>query len=100
MSIEELLEGVNKYYSTEELKFASPDNIKFEVINKVGEYAKEKGYNYLDIDGIKVLYDDGWALVRASNTGPNITARFEAKTKERLGEIQKEFLDLIEKLNK
>ena len=49
---------------------------------------------------LKVLYDDGWALVRASNTGPNITARFEANTKERLEEIQKEYLDLIEKVNK
>ena len=99
-SIDDLLEGVNWYCSTEELKFHSPDDIKFEVINKVGEYAKEKGYKYLDIDGIKVLYDDGWALVRASNTGPNVTARFEAKTEERLEEIQKEFLDLIERLNK
>ena len=93
--VEELLEGMEKYYSTEELKFASPDDVKFEVVKKVGEYAKEKGYNFLDIDGIKVLFDDGWALVRASNTGPNVTARFEAKTKDRLEEIQNEFLSLI-----
>ena len=99
-SIEELLEGITHYYSTEEIKFASPDEIKFEVVKKIGEYAKEKGYNYLDIDGIKVLYDDGWALVRASNTGPNVTARFEAKTEERLEEIQKEFVNLINELNK
>ena len=97
---DDLIAGINEYYSTEELKFHSPDDIKFGVIEKVGEYAKEKGYKFLDIDGIKVLYDDGWALVRASNTGPNITARFEANTKERLEEIQKEYLDLIEKVNK
>ena len=76
------------------------DNVKFEVVNKIGEYAKEKGYEFLDIDGVKVLFDDGWALVRASNTGPNITARFEAKTVERLEEIQKEFINLIEEFNK
>ena len=70
------------------------------MIAKVGEYAKEKKYNFLDIDGIKVLFDDGWALVRASNTGPNLTARFEAKTKERLEEIQNEFINLIDQLNK
>ena len=99
-TVEELLEGINEYYSTEELKFASPDDKKFTVIDKIGKYAKEKDYNYLDIDGIKVLFDDGWALVRASNTGPNITARFEASSEERLSEIQKEFTSLINEFNK
>ena len=47
---------------------------------------------------LKVLFDDSWALVRASNTGPNITARFEAKTKERLEEIQNEFSSYLQKL--
>lgn len=96
----ELLSGINKYFSTEELKFKSSDDVKFDVISKVGEYAREKNYKYLDIDGVKVLFDDGWALVRASNTGPNITARFEAKTEKRLEEIEKEFIDLIHELNK
>lgn len=99
-SVEGLLEGINEYYATEELKFASPDDIKFNVIDKIGEYAKSKDYKYLTIDGVKVLFDDGWALVRASNTGPNITARFEASTPERLEELQKEFISKIEELNK
>lgn len=99
-NVEELLSGINEYYSTEELKFASNDDVKFEIVSKVGEYAKEKGYTFLDIDGIKVLFDDGWALVRASNTGPNLTARFEASSEERLESIQKEFTDLINELNK
>lgn len=99
-SVEELLEGITEYYSTEELKFKSPDDIKFGVIDKILEYVKSKNYNYLDIDGVKVLFDDGWALVRASNTGPNITARFEANTEERLAALQKEFIDLIEEYNK
>ena len=72
-NVEELLEGINQYYSTEELKFASSDDKKFGIVDQIGEYAKEKGYDFLDIDGVKVLFDDGWALVRASNTGPNIT---------------------------
>ncbi len=99
-NVEELLSGINEYYSTEELKFASNDDVKFEIVSKVGEYAKEEGYKFLDIDGIKVLFDDGWALVRASNTGPNLTARFEASSEERLESIQKEFTDLINELNK
>ena len=99
-TLDELLKGINEYYSTEELKFKSPDNIKFKVIEQVENYAKEKGYNYLNIDGVKVLFNDGWALVRASNTGPNITVRFEAKTKQRLEEIQTEFTNLVNEYNK
>lgn len=98
-NVDDLLAGINEYYSTEELKFPSPDTKKFEVVAKVGEYAKEKGYNFLTIDGIKVLFDDGWALVRASNTGPNITARFESRTKNRLEEIENEFTSLVNSLN-
>ena len=99
-TIDELLEGITKYHSTDELKFKSDDDYKFDIVNKIEEYAKEKNYKYLNIDGVKVLFDDGWALVRASNTGPNITARFEAKTEDRLEEIQNEFVSLIEKHNK
>ena len=99
-SVDELLEGITEYHSTDELKFKSDDDYKFRVISQIEEYAKEKNYKYLTIDGVKVLFDDGWALVRASNTGPNITARFEAKTEDRLEEIQNEFVSLIEKYNK
>ena len=96
--MDELAEGIPVYYSTPELKFTASDDIKFGVVEKIGEYAKGKGYSYLDIDGIKVLFDDSWALVRASNTGPNITVRFEAKSKERLEEIQKEFVSYLDGL--
>ena len=93
--IEELLEGINHYYSTEEIKFASTDEKKVEVVAKVKEYADSCGYKYNDIDGIRVNFNDGWALVRYSNTGPNITARFEANTEERLQALQDEFVGKI-----
>lgn len=99
-SVNELLANINRYYSTEEIKFKSSDDVKFGLIDKVKDYVIEKGYKYLDIDGVKVLFDDGWALVRASNTGPNVTARFEASTEERLSELQDEFISLINELNK
>ena len=98
-SVDELLDGINRYYSTEEIKFASSDDKKFAIIDKIKEYAISKNYKYIDIDGVKVLFDDGWALVRASNTGPNITARFEANSKELLDKLQKEYTDLINELN-
>ena len=97
-TVDELTEGIPIYYSTPEIKFTANDDIKFGVVDRVGEYAKNKGYSYLDIDGIKVLFDDGWALVRASNTGPNITVRFEAKSEERLEELQEEFTNILQDL--
>ena len=99
-SVDELLEGINTYYSTPEEKFTSPDDKKFGVIEKIKEYVISKNYKYNDIDGIRVDFPDSWALVRCSNTGPNITTRFEANTEERLKEIKQEFDELIEKYNK
>ena len=96
-SIEQLLEGIPEYESTPEIKIPTEDNIKFKVIDNIKKYCQEKKYNILLIDGVKVFFDDASALVRASNTGPNITTRFEAKTKEKLEIIQNEFINLIEK---
>lgn len=96
--LSEFLEGVTTYYSTEELRVRVTDENKFDIVDKVKEYCKNKNYNYIDIDGVRAEFDDSWALVRASNTGPNLTARFEATTEERLESIQKEFLELIDTL--
>ena len=97
-TVSELLLGINTYYSTKELKMKVNDEIKFDIVNKVKEYCINKNYKILTIDGVKVLFDDGSAVVRASNTGPNITMRYEAKTKERLNEIEQEFTNLLNEL--
>lgn len=94
-NISDMLEGISKYYCTPEIKIGISDDIKFDKVKEVVEYCRSNGYDILLVDGVKVFFDDGSALVRASNTGPNITARFEAKTRERLEEIKKEFLRLI-----
>ena len=99
LNVEELLDGVNHYYSTEEIKFPSSDNVKFDVIDRIKNYVVNKGYNYLDTDGIRILFDDGWVLVRASNTGPNITARFESNTEEGLNKLRDEYTNLINGYN-
>ena len=96
--LSELYSDINVYHSTEELKFKATDETKFEIIEKVKQYCKEKNYSTVELDGVRAEFDDGWALVRASNTGPNITARFEAKTPERAKEIQNEFESLVNKL--
>ena len=99
-SVDELLSNINHYYSTEEIKIHSEDDVKFKVVDQVIDYVKSKNYDYIDIDGARVEFPDSWALVRASNTGPNLALRFEATTKERLEEIQKEFLDKVNEFNK
>ena len=98
--VDDLLDGINEYYSTEELKFSSTDEKKIEVVDKIIKYCEENNYDINTIDGVRANFSDGWALVRYSNTGPNITARFEGSTKERLEELQKEFVTLIEEYNK
>jgi phosphomannomutase/phosphoglucomutase len=91
------LDNLSKYYSTPEIKVKVDDAIKFDIVNKIKEYCDSKGYNYITIDGVKVKYPFGFALVRASNTGPNITMRFEAKEESKLNEIKEEFTNELNK---
>ena len=93
--LSELLEGVNKYYSTEEIKIPVSDETKLSIVDKVKEYCINKNYSYKDIDGIRVEFDDSWALIRVSNTSPNLTVRFEANNEIRLDEIKEEFINVI-----
>ena len=88
---------LNKYYSTPELKVKVTDETKFEIVKKMQKYCDSKGYKYITLDGVKAKFDDGFALVRASNTGPNITMRFEATTESRLNELRSEFESELKK---
>lgn len=97
-TVSSLLKGVNNYYNTPEIKIPVPDDEKFDVIEKVKEYCEEKKYNTVLLDGVRVTFEDGWALIRASNTGPNLTVRYEARTEKRLNEIESEFTKLLNKL--
>ena len=63
------------------------DATKFEMVRKAVEYFKAN-YDVIDVDGVRILFGDGWGLVRASNTQPVIVMRFEARTEARLSEIQ------------
>lgn len=93
--LSELLDGVNKYYSTPEIIIKSSDDEKFNIIERIKQYCLEKGYKINDIDGVRAEFSNGWALVRASNTGPNITARFEGKTEADMEKIKEEFMSLL-----
>lgn len=94
-TLSEMLKDITQYESTPEIKVATTNEKKFEIVTHVLNYVKEKKYNYNDIDGVRINFDDGWALIRASNTGPNLTIRFEAKTLEYLETLKKEFMDVV-----
>jgi len=90
-TLNELCDNISVYYSTDELKVKTTEENKYNIVNKVKEYCISKNYKFNDIDGVRVEFEDGWALVRVSNTGPDVTIRYEAHTKERLESIKKEF---------
>jgi len=86
-TISEILSDVPQTFSTPEIRIACPDQIKFKVVDQVTQYFKKR-QDVIDIDGVRVLFPDGWGLVRASNTQPALVLRFEAMTASRLEEIR------------
>ncbi|MCG8672674.1 MAG: phosphomannomutase/phosphoglucomutase [Pseudomonadales bacterium] len=74
--------------STPELSVAIDEEKKFAVMNRLTEQGQFSDGNMVTLDGIRVDYPDGWGLVRASNTTPNLVARFEADSEEALERIK------------
>jgi phosphomannomutase/phosphoglucomutase len=73
--------------STPEIRIEVEEERKWEVVDRALEHFSQN-YDVIDVDGVRVLFEDGWGLLRTSNTQPVIVARFEARTPERLAEIQ------------
>jgi len=88
MPLSEMLADVPKMYSTPEIRSDCPEEIKFKVVDELTRRFKASGYDVVDIDGARVTFDDGWGLVRASNTQSVLVLRFEATSEKRRDEIQ------------
>ncbi len=82
-----LLSDVPRTYSTPELRVDCPEDKKFAVVRAAQEWFRTR-YDAVTVDGVRVVFPDGWGLVRASNTQPLLVLRFEATTPERLAEIE------------
>ncbi|UCG43277.1 MAG: phosphomannomutase/phosphoglucomutase [candidate division WOR-3 bacterium] len=93
-NLSELAADIPSYFSTPEIRISCPDESKFKVVEDLREHFR-KEFEIIDIDGARVLFGDGWGLVRASNTGPVLVLRFEARTRERLSEIRGLFLSRL-----
>tara|TARA_B100000131_G_C17553718_1_gene383741 strand:- start:13 stop:498 length:486 start_codon:yes stop_codon:yes gene_type:complete len=93
--LSQLVDNIPKYISTPELRIdCSSDEEKNIVTKKVVDYFSNK-YECNTIDGIKIKYSHGWALVRSSNTQPVIVCRFESNRIEKLNEIKSEVFNKI-----
>lgn len=85
--LSELLWGLPPVYSSPEIRRDCPDEVKFQLVDRIKKYFASK-YEVVDVDGVRVIFPDGWGLIRASNTQPAIVMRFEAESESRLEEIQ------------
>jgi len=90
-NIDDIFSAFPQLIITPEIKVAVPDNVKFDLIKKLSETGDFQHGNITTIDGVRVDYSKGWGLVRASNTSPALTLRFEAETDDALAIIQQIF---------
>jgi phosphomannomutase/phosphoglucomutase len=95
--LSETVAALPQYPSVYEKNFECPDRRKFRVIENVRRQFKRYGLKTLDIDGVKLIEEDGWVILRASNTEPVIRISAEARTKEKL---QKLYYFAVTELNK
>lgn len=105
--IQELLQPFNAVYTSNEVRFPCANELKKPVLEKLKEYVNTHksmfGTEIKDIvtlDGMRIVFDGGFALIRQSNTEPVFTLRFEAKTKDQCEHIQKCMLDKLEEFVK
>ncbi|MDP9349576.1 MAG: phosphomannomutase, partial [Gemmatimonadota bacterium] len=78
-----------RFVSTAEIRYPASEETKFDIVARATEHFRQ-GREVIDVDGARVLFGDGWGLIRASNTEPVLVARYEARTAERLAEIREE----------
>jgi phosphomannomutase / phosphoglucomutase len=82
-----LIDDLPKCFSTPELRIECPEHQKFAIAARATEYFR-RHYEVVDVDGVRVKFADGWALIRASNTQPALVLRFEASSAEKLDEYR------------
>ena len=100
------LDALPVMHSTDEIKFKTTDSAKFEIIEKFKNLVKNgiaglpAVRDMIEIDGVRIRFDEGWALVRASNTTPIIVTRFEGKTPEFRDQMQEIIMQNLKEIAK
>lgn len=93
-SLSEQLSDLPKTITTPELRVDTPDELKFDVVREVTAHFRAR-YDVNDIDGVRILFPEGWGLVRASNTQPALVMRFEATSPALLKQYQDEVEQVV-----
>lgn len=97
--IEKMIQSLPKLYTIDEVKIKSDDKVKFKIIEAFKDELKKGVLKDLkslcEIDGARMDFENGWGLVRASNTTPYIITRFEANTEEEVKRIQDMIMNLF-----
>ena len=96
-SISDIFEEFPKSFSTPELNISVTDENKFEIIEKFMTNSNIDGEKIL-IDGLRVNFDNGWGLLRASNTTPKLVLRFEGDTEDSMNKIQNKFISELSRI--
>ena len=86
-TLSERLDEFPAFVSTSELRYATTEEAKFDIVSRAVRHFS-RDHEVIEVDGARVLFGDGWGLIRASNTEPVLVGRFEARTPERLAEIR------------
>jgi phosphomannomutase / phosphoglucomutase len=95
-TIAEIFDEIPKLVATPEIILSAPDDVKFKIIDEIKEIL-EKDYTVVAVDGARAEFEHGWGLVRASNTQPAITLRFEAYERQQIVEYMQRFKALLDK---
>ena len=94
-TIAEIFDEIPKLVATPEIVLSAPDDLKFKMIDEMTA-SLQRDYEVVTVDGARVIFDAGWGLVRASNTQPAVTLRFEAYTREQILRYMQTFKALLD----
>ena len=109
LAFDKVLESLPKLYSTNEIKIKTSEEKKFVLVERLKEYLSDvsklprnfpKIIEIITIDGVRVVFENGWGLVRSSNTTPVLVTRFEAKSEEACKAYQSALLELLDSICK
>jgi len=98
-SLDSLVKDLPKAFSTPEMNINVEENKKFQIVEDFIAKADFGTADKITIDGLRVNFEDGWGLLRASNTTPKLVLRFEANSQKRLDEIENIFLTQLKKID-
>jgi phosphomannomutase/phosphoglucomutase len=97
-NLDQLLEQFPKAFSTPEIHLNVGEERKFTIVESFAARAEFGNAKISNIDGVRVDLPEGWGLLRASNTTPNLVLRFEAESEQALADIQQLFQAQLQRL--